>query len=61
MKDSVNSTSKNEIINFLKDNLSILVTTIKETDYNEKYHVVVVDLFIGDEKISSSSDSIYID
>lgn len=46
-----------EVKQYLRDNLSISLTTYTEYDFGSEYTVVKVELSLGDEIISTSSDS----
>jgi hypothetical protein len=50
---------KTDIIkNFLKDNLSIEISTRREYDYGNEYTVIKVGIYLNGEEICTSWDSI---
>lgn len=51
--------TKEEVIEFIKDNLSIEISTkTKSGFYNERYQYVSVKLLLDDDVISESEDMI---
>ncbi len=44
------------IKSYIKDNLRLYVNTLEEYDYGCVNQIVEVDVYLGDEKISSESD-----
>jgi len=43
---------------FLKDNLSVQISTEKENDYGNEYTIVRVGIYLGGEEICASSDTV---
>lgn len=43
---------------FLKENLSVQISTEKDYDYGNEYTIVRVGIYLGDEEICTSSDTI---
>ena len=43
---------------FLKDNLSVQVSTEKEYDYGNEYTIVKVGIYLDGEEICTSSDTV---
>lgn len=43
---------------FLKDNLSVQISTEKEYDYGNEYTIVKVGIYLDGEEICTSSDTV---
>lgn len=48
-----------EVKQYLRDNLSIVLSTYVEYDFGKEYTVVKAELLLEDEIISRSSDTIH--
>jgi hypothetical protein len=43
---------------FLKDNLSVQISTQREFDYGNEYTVITVGIYLNGEEICTSTDSV---